>query len=185
MTTDLSPSGIQRLLEICEKASSGWRSMRDGNQYIGDLIVGASRVEGLLRPWNRHYVVPAEKLEDVSRFVDEDADFIAAARTALPDALREIQRLTLAMATAADQSQTVAEYQDRAIRHMTARIAALEEALKPFAAQADCWDGDADDEAITTCSLGGCASIDFTIGDLRKARAVLTGAIGEARKASE
>ena len=88
-----APDAEQRLAEIRERlakrASRGpWRSLRDGNQYVNTFylptakVVGASRVDGLVRPWNPHALVafgfkPAEY--ETSRFIDEDADFIAAA----------------------------------------------------------------------------------------------------------
>lgn len=65
-----------------------WRSMNEGNQYLGThylptaKLVGASRVDGLPRPWNPHAMVAFMKLDpaEVSRFVDADADFIAMSR---------------------------------------------------------------------------------------------------------
>lgn len=74
---------LSQLLELAGKATKGpWRAMRDGNQYInGDanLLCGASRIEELTRPHNPWYVKPLHELESVSRFLDKDADFIAAA----------------------------------------------------------------------------------------------------------
>lgn len=63
------------------------RSDRDGNQYLGctrsadgtwntPVIVGASRLTGVSRPWNPFYVRPAHELEEVARFTDEVADLI-------------------------------------------------------------------------------------------------------------
>jgi hypothetical protein len=75
---------IEQIRTRMQAASRGpWRSMRDGNQYLdGDRnkLVGASRVDGLKRPWNPWFVKSALELESVSRFKDEDADFIANAR---------------------------------------------------------------------------------------------------------
>lgn len=66
MTTDLSPSGIQRLLEICDTRISG-----------SDITVSG----GI-----------------------EDLNFIAEARTALPEALRRIAALEEALTAIIDRS---------------------------------------------------------------------------------
>jgi hypothetical protein len=70
-----------------------WRSMNDGNQYVdvnygekwtselsSEKIVGASVVEGLPRAWNPWSVCPPTELENVSRFKEGDAEFVANAR---------------------------------------------------------------------------------------------------------
>jgi hypothetical protein len=84
----MTAPNLSALRALAEKATAGpWRSLRDGNQYVNTSyiptanLVGASRIEGLVRPWNPHAYVafgfkPAE-FETV-RFVDEDADYIAA-----------------------------------------------------------------------------------------------------------
>jgi hypothetical protein len=85
---------VVELRALHEKATPGpWRAMRDGNQYLdgGRTIVGASRLEGPKRPWNARYVVPAEQLEEVARFTDDDADLIAAVQRALPDLLAAVE----------------------------------------------------------------------------------------------
>ena len=84
------PDGIpDELKQLSESATPGeWRSMRDGNQYLGTSymptakLVGASRVIGPKRPWNPHsaiaFGIRAEAQETV-RFTDEDADFVCGA----------------------------------------------------------------------------------------------------------
>lgn len=75
-----------RLKELREGATPGrWQAMRDGNQYVEtrymptEKCVGASRIDGILRPWNPHaaiaFGIRAEQHE-VARFLDADADFI-------------------------------------------------------------------------------------------------------------
>ena len=89
---------IDRVRELDAAATKPWTSMREGNQYVDHhrFGVGASRVDGLVRPWNARFVIPACEMEEVSRFKNADADFIAEARTLLPqlcDALE--QRMTV------------------------------------------------------------------------------------------
>ncbi len=68
---------LDALEALAKKAASGdWRACRDGNQYIGDLLVGASRIQALARPWNPRGVRPDDP--ETARFRDADADFIAA-----------------------------------------------------------------------------------------------------------
>ena len=100
--TDYLDSVAQR----AEAATKGpWVSMRDGNQYVNTRylptaqVVGASRVDGIVRPWNPHALIafgfkPQEY--ETARFHDADADFIAHARTDLP---RLVQMLRLAVGT--------------------------------------------------------------------------------------
>lgn len=99
MTLDLDAIRV-----LAAAATPGpWRSMRDGNQYIGTRYmptakcVGTSRVDGIVRPWNPHAYIawgfPAEKFE-VAQFLDADADFIAAAREAVPALCNAVERLT-------------------------------------------------------------------------------------------
>lgn len=94
---------IPHLRELLAKATPRpWRAMRDGNQYVNATylptakLVGASRIEGPRRPWNPHayiaYGFKPTEFETV-RFVDEDADLIAAAVNALPALLDEVERL--------------------------------------------------------------------------------------------
>ena len=84
----MTPAQLSTLEKLARGATAGpWRSMRDGNQYLGTRYmptarcVGASRVEGLLRPWNPHAAIafgqPATEHE-VVRLLDADADYIAA-----------------------------------------------------------------------------------------------------------
>lgn len=81
--TDLSPSGIQRLLEICDKAKRGpWKQFH--------LIAGSYEVCQADNYATGGVCAPHRA---------EDADFIEAARTALPDALREIENLTAMLHT--------------------------------------------------------------------------------------
>lgn len=96
MTNPLST----QFAELAKEATQGhMRSMRDGNQYLdglhsadGKSLVGASRVDGLDRPWNRGGAKLFIDMEHVSRFRDADADFIAFCfnnRTAILAALKE------------------------------------------------------------------------------------------------
>ena len=103
----------ERAAEIaarCEAATPGsWRAMRDGNQYVETSYlptakcVAASYVDGLVRPWNPHaYVrfgVRPQEFE-TARFLDADADFIAAARTDIPDLHADREELKHALAEA-------------------------------------------------------------------------------------
>jgi hypothetical protein len=94
---------LAKCTEALSKLSNGgnWRSMRDGNQYVETRYmptakcVGASRVDGLVRPWNPHaYVAFGFKPDEfeTSRFVDADADFIADA----PKLIRQLLELLAA-----------------------------------------------------------------------------------------
>lgn len=108
---------------------------------------------------------------------------IKGAESDLSSAREEIARVTEERDAAHTDIDTLMKASNdlaEEVVSLATRIAALEEALKPFGAQADCWDGDADDVSITTCNPDGfTAALDFTIGDLRKARAVLSGGNGE------
>lgn len=85
---------LKAIEERAAKASPGpWRSMRDGNQYINTRymptarLVGASRVDGVVRPWNPHALLARGFTPDeyeTARFLDADADFIAHARDDIP-----------------------------------------------------------------------------------------------------
>ena len=94
MTTREERDELRRLHEAATPGP--WISLRDGNQYVETRYlptarcVGASRINEVVRPWNPHAYVqfgftPAEF--ETSRFLDIDADLIAAARNALPDLL--------------------------------------------------------------------------------------------------
>lgn len=80
---------LAELERLEREATPGpWQSLRDGNQYVKTMhleaeLVGASRIEGVLRPWNPHaYVAFGMKAEqhEIVRFKDADADMIAALR---------------------------------------------------------------------------------------------------------
>lgn len=91
---DLTREELAELLRKLAAANPGrWQSMRDGNQYIRtgymptSQLVGASRIDGPVRPWNPHAYLahgfkPAE-FETV-RFTDEVADLVAALVNAAP-----------------------------------------------------------------------------------------------------
>lgn len=90
------------LRALADAATPGpWRAMRDGNQYIqtGKLtptLVGASRVDGVARPWNPYSFFGGIKLHaefETARFKDADADFIAAARATVTAMCDEIDLL--------------------------------------------------------------------------------------------
>lgn len=99
----MSVLDLEAIKKRAEAATKGpWRSMRDGNQYIGTKYmptakcVGASWVEGVVRPWNPHRLLafgfPPEEYER-ARFLDADADFIAHARADVPALVAEVERL--------------------------------------------------------------------------------------------
>lgn len=89
MTTDLSPSGIQRLLEMADKAKRGpWHVEKDSDD-IAPL-------------WCVCHPDTVCNATTVANFFDGDngtAEFVAEARAALPDALREIENLTAMLNT--------------------------------------------------------------------------------------
>ena len=97
MTTPSLTTMLERVRELDGKASKNWRAMQEGNQYIEvdcnqnhslerkpGKLVGASRVDGLQRAWNPYWVGDYRRAENVSRFTEDDAAFIALSRTALP-----------------------------------------------------------------------------------------------------
>jgi hypothetical protein len=106
----LTDERLREIEERAAKASPGpWRSLRDGNQYIQTSYlptakcVGASRVEGLVRPWNPHGLLafgfkPSEY--ETARFLDADADFVAHAREDIPALIAEVGRLSAEVAAA-------------------------------------------------------------------------------------
>lgn len=90
----LTREEIDALAKLEAKATPGpWASLRDGNQYVETnyiptaKLVGASRISGVRRPWNPHALLAfgfrPEEYETV-RFVDADADLVAALRNAAP-----------------------------------------------------------------------------------------------------
>ena len=98
MTLDL-----KAIRERAEAASPRpWRAMREGNQYVGTELVGASRVEGLVRPWNPHAsisqgVTASAKQHETTRLLDEDADFVAHAREDIPALLELVDTMAGAL----------------------------------------------------------------------------------------
>lgn len=107
------PIDTTALKELADAASPGpWRAMRNGNQYLDveldqrrgkDMIspkgrvtlVGASIVEGLQRPWNPWWCGDSTSpaTQETVRLKDADADFVAAARYAVPALCDEVERL--------------------------------------------------------------------------------------------
>ena len=96
----MSNEEIDKQFAICDAATPGpWRSMRRGNQFIEAKylptarVVAASEIPELVRPWNPHACISFMKLDaaETARFIDADADFIAAARTGYPEALRDLK----------------------------------------------------------------------------------------------
>lgn len=73
-------------------------------------------------------------------FSEADAEFIAAARTALPDALDEIERLWVNK----EQAETVIDSQSEIMEDLRSRVAELEgyKKLMPFTADGVRWDGE-------------------------------------------
>jgi len=85
--------------------------MRDGNQYVETAylptkrLVGASAVVGIRRPWNPIAAIAfGLKAEDheVARFLDADADFIAAARQDIPALLDRVDAMENELAARVD-----------------------------------------------------------------------------------
>ena len=84
----LTPDDLEQLETLAKAATPApWTSLRDGNQYItkgyipAARCVGASRIEGLTRPWNPHAAIAFglnAEAHEVVRFLDADAAFIAA-----------------------------------------------------------------------------------------------------------
>jgi hypothetical protein len=116
MANDLTEEELGELAEKYEKATPGpWRSFRDGNQYIETRYmptakcVGASRLDGVVRPWNPHsYVAFGLKAEEheTARFLDADADCIAAIHSAFPALLFMARRAAKAEGEMAYERET-------------------------------------------------------------------------------
>jgi hypothetical protein len=90
----LTPEQIEAIRKRAEAATPGpWRAMEEGNQYLEGQtkLVSAARVDGISRPWNSWFVVPAVKMEEVCRFISADADFIAHARQDIPALLSALE----------------------------------------------------------------------------------------------
>lgn len=126
----LTDAELVAIEERAAKASPGpWRSMRDGNQRINTKylptakLVGASRVDGLVRPWNPYALLASgfkpEEYE-TARFLDEDADFIARAREDIPALIAEVRRLQSELLAAERRG---AEGEREAIRPVLEHIA--------------------------------------------------------------
>ena len=119
-----------------------WRSMREGNQFIKTKYmpaaecVGASRVDGIVRPWNPHALLafgfPPDEYEK-ARFLDADADFIAAARTDVPALCNRVEELESALReiaigkTSADNDHPLGEWFSMAGRFINVARTALED----------------------------------------------------------
>lgn len=117
---------LDEVRALAEAATPGpWQSWRDGNQYVDvtwktkygtqlyEHLCGASIVKPLQRPWSPF----AYKKEDpnVVRLRNEDADFIARARTLVPQlcaelaaARAEVERLKAQSLSAAILGKVVA-----------------------------------------------------------------------------
>jgi len=94
--TTLTPEQLAELERLEAAATPGdWRSVRRGNQYINDqtTLVGASEVFGIKRPWNAASSPAPIHQEDICRFTDEDADFIAAAKRYTKPLIEEVREL--------------------------------------------------------------------------------------------
>ena len=93
----MTATELDAILARADAATPGpWRSMRSGNQY---RVVGASRIEEIPRPWSPHGHLDKAHEANVSRFLDCDADFIAAAREDVPSLVAEVRRLEKDRAT--------------------------------------------------------------------------------------
>ncbi len=101
MTAPLTEKELAEALARADAATPGpWHSSRDGNQFIETgypptaKLVGASRVLGVVRPWNPHALVafgfkPSEY--ETVRLLDADADFVAATRTDVPRLIADLR----------------------------------------------------------------------------------------------
>jgi hypothetical protein len=118
----LTPEQLAELERLEAAATAGeWRSMREVNQYIDEQrkLVGASRIDGIERPWNARHVVPDQGRDHVCRFIDADADFIAAIRNAAKPLIEEVKRLR-------DDKRLVQEQEDVASQREIAKSLRLE-----------------------------------------------------------
>lgn len=108
---------LHPIKERLSAASQGpWRAMRDGNQYVGveldgrkgknvihpagrGTLVGASHVEGLVRPWNPWWVgdSTSPETQETVRLKDADADFVAAAPRDIAALIEEVERLRISL----------------------------------------------------------------------------------------
>jgi hypothetical protein len=100
----VTPTDTARLAQIkerAEKATDGpWHALADGNQYVNAAYlptaecVPCARIEEILRPWNPHALIafgfkPQEY--ETARFLERDADFIAASREDVPWLLTQLE----------------------------------------------------------------------------------------------
>lgn len=101
------PAEIAAIQARADAATPGpWRALEQGNQFVNTnylptaKVVAASRIEGLVRPWNPYRYIAfgftPEEFE-TARFLDADATFIAAARADVPNLLAEVARLRVAL----------------------------------------------------------------------------------------
>lgn len=95
---------VGKLRALLAQATPGpWRSMRQGNQYLGTVymptakLVGASVIEPIKRPWNPHAAIPfgiTALQHEQARFTDGDADLIVEVINALPWLIDAYERST-------------------------------------------------------------------------------------------
>jgi hypothetical protein len=88
----------KRVREVCDKATAGpWKAMRCGGTSDYDGRAYSVNHESAVDCYDS-YVFKSDAYDECSHIVDEeDAAFIALARTALPEALDEIERLRTAL----------------------------------------------------------------------------------------
>jgi len=113
------PLTEKELAEVEARANAAtpgpWRSYRDGNQFIetgyppAAKLVAASRVLGPVRPWNPSALITfgfkPEEYETV-RFLDADADFVAASRTDVPHLVDDLRAARAALRDIAERTDT-------------------------------------------------------------------------------
>ena len=164
----LTLSELPALRALAEKATPGpWRlyNERLRQQFPGRIIEVQCDGDSPVVQWtgfdNSH--VPKKQHR-------ANAAFIAAARDALPRALDTIEA----------QAKTIAE-RDAEIALLEAKTAELRQALWPFAFEAGMWaDHVPDDGRPTVLEIGKTdaenygSPAQYSIGDLRRARAALT-----------
>lgn len=89
------------------KASRGWQSMQAGNCTMENgKLAAIAEVAGLPRPWNPVWVGWQSAKNYFKTFMrQEDAEFVAAARTDIPTLIAEVERLRLAASGAPPQQE--------------------------------------------------------------------------------
>ncbi len=106
--------------ELVAAATAGpWVSMRDGNQYVGSRLVGASRISQIPRPSNPYSYT---RDPNASRFLDADADFIAWCRTGVPALLATIDELRAQIAISDRLSEAGVKCSEEVERRLHAEI---------------------------------------------------------------